>query len=156
MGASQGLGQPLDDEGEAERLNTYEKLIKSKNLQIERKYIMMADPNINDFIHDLLFMDKDKGEIVISLRKLVLEVAPDAKEEIKYGGLVFIINDILFCGIFVSKKHISVEFVNGAEMQDPDNFLEGGGKYRRHLKIFHYEDIKNKKVEYYIKQSFEL
>ena len=94
-----------------------------------------ANPKINDFIHDLLFIDEDKGEIVISLRKLVLEVAPDAKEEIKYGGLVFIINDKLFCGIFVRKKHISVEFVKGVEMQDPDNFLEGGGKYRRHLKI---------------------
>ena len=49
-----------------------------------------ANPEINDFIHDLMFMDGDKGETVISLRKLVLEVAPDAKEEIKYGGLVFI------------------------------------------------------------------
>ena len=115
-----------------------------------------ANPEINDFIHDLLFMNEDKGEIVISLRKLVLEVVTDAKEEIKYGGLVFIINDGLFCGIFVSKKHISVEFVKGAEMQDPDNFLEGGGKYRRHLKIFQCKDIENKKVEYYIKQSFEL
>lgn len=117
---------------------------------------MEADPKINNFIQDVLFMDGDKGETVISLRKMVLEVAPDAKEEIKYGGLVFIINDKLFCGIFVRKKHISVEFVKGAEMQDPDNFLEGGGKYRRHLKIFKYEDIINKTVGYYIKQSSEL
>ena len=117
---------------------------------------MKENTKINDFIHDLLFMDEDKGEIVISIRKLVFEVVTDAKEEIKYGGLVFIINDGLFCGIFVRKKHISIEFVKGAEMQDPDNFLEGGGKYRRHLKIFKYEDIKNKKVGYYIKQSFEL
>lgn len=118
---------------------------------------MKAKPKINDFIHDLLFMDEDKGEIVISLRKLVFfGGATDVKEEIKYGGLVFIINDGLFCGIFVRKKYISVEFVKGAEMQDPDNFLEGGGKYRRHIKIFKYADIKNKKVEYYIKQSFEL
>jgi hypothetical protein len=117
---------------------------------------MEADPKINNFIQDVLLMDGDKGETVISLRKLVLDVAPDAKEEIKYGGLVFIMNGKLFCGIFVRKKHISVEFVKGAEMQDLDNFLEGGGKYRRHLKIFHYEDIINKKVEYYIKQSFKL
>ena len=41
-------------------------------------------------------------------------------------------------------------------MSDPDNFLEGTGKYRKHLKIFQKEDIKNKKVEYYIKQSFKL
>lgn len=41
-------------------------------------------------------------------------------------------------------------------MRDPDNFLEGSGANRRHLKIFQKEDIKNKKVEYYIKQSFAL
>ena len=117
---------------------------------------MKADPKINNFILHILFMDEDKGETVISLRKLVLEIAPSAKEEIKYGGLVFVSDKRLFCGIFIRKKHISVEFDRGAEMQDPANFLEGSGKNRRHLKIFQQEDIKNKKVEYYIKQSFKL
>jgi len=41
-------------------------------------------------------------------------------------------------------------------MKDSNNFLEGNGKNRRHLKIFQQEDIDNKKVEYYIKQSFKL
>ena len=114
---------------------------------------MKANPKINNFIQDILFMDEDKGETVISLRKLVLEIAPSAKEEIKYGGLVFASDKRLFCGIFIRKNHISVEFDRGSEMQDPNNFLEGSGKNRRHLKIFQQEDIKNKKVEYYIKQS---
>ena len=114
---------------------------------------MKANPKINNFIQDILFMDEDKGETVISLRKLVLEITPSAKEEIKYGGLVFVSDKRLFCGIFIRKNHISVEFDRGSEMQDPNNFLEGSGKNRRHLKIFQQEDIKNKKVEYYIKQS---
>jgi hypothetical protein len=114
---------------------------------------MKANPKINNFIQDILFMDEDKGETVISLRKSVLEITPSAKEEIKYGGLVFASDKRLFCGIFVRKNHISVEFDRGAEMQDPNNFLEGSGKNRRHLEIFQQEDIKNKKVEYYIKQS---
>ena len=117
---------------------------------------MKANPKINNFIQDILFMDEDKGETVISLRKLVLEIAPSAKEEIKYGGLVFVSDKRLFCGIFIRKNHISVEFDRGSEMQDPNNFLEGSGKNRRHLKIFQQEDIKNKKVEDYIKQSFKL
>jgi hypothetical protein len=117
---------------------------------------MKANPKINNFIQDILFMDEDKGETVISLRKLVLEIAPSAKEEIKYGGLVFVSDKRRFCGIFIRKNHISVEFDRGAEMQDPNNFLEGSGKNRRHLKIFQQEDIKNKKVEDYIKQSFKL
>ncbi len=41
-------------------------------------------------------------------------------------------------------------------MQDLDNFLEGSGANRRHLKSFQQEDIKNKKAEYYIKQSFTI
>ena len=117
---------------------------------------MKADPKINNFIQDILFTDEDKGETVISLRKLVLEIAPSAKEEIKYGGLVFASDKRLFCGIFIRKNHISVEFDRGSEMQDPNNCLEGSGKNRRHLKIFQQEDINNKKVEYYIKQSFKL
>ena len=117
---------------------------------------MRANPKINDFIQEILFMDEDKGKIVISLRKLVLEIAPSAKEEIKYGGLVFLIDKRLICGIFIRKNHISVEFAQGAEMQDQNNFLEGSGKYRRHLKIFQQDDVNNKNAEYYIKQCFKL
>ena len=117
---------------------------------------MEANPRIDNFIQDLMFTDKDKGEILVSLRELLPKIAPNAKEEIKYGGLVFLSDKRLFCGIFIRKNHISIEFDRGAEMQDPDNFLEGSGTNRRHLKIFQKEDIKNKKVEYYIKQSFTL
>jgi hypothetical protein len=95
---------------------------------------MKANPEINNFVQDILFMDEDKGETVISLRNLVLEIAPSAKEDIKYGGLVFVSDKRLFCGIFVRKNHISVEFDRGAELQDPDDFLEGSGKNRRHIK----------------------
>ena len=103
---------------------------------------MKADPKINNFIQDILFIDEHKGETVISLRKLLLEIAPSAKEETKYGGLVFASNKRLFCGIFIRKNHISVEFDRGAEMKDPNNFLEGSGKNRRHLRMFQQEDIK--------------
>jgi hypothetical protein len=117
---------------------------------------MEANPKIDNFIRDLLFTDRDKGEIVTTLRKLVTAVSSNIAEEIKYGGLVFMSDQRLFCGIFIRKNHVSVEFDRGTEMQDPDNFLEGSGANRRHLKIFHEDDIKNKKAGYYIKQSFTL
>jgi len=115
---------------------------------------MKASSKINDFISDTLFVDEKKGEIVISLRELVLNTFPKTEEEIKYGGLVFIFDKRLYCGIFLRKNHISVEFDYGAEMSDPDRLLEGTGKYRRHLKINKLDDIKNKKIEYYLRQSF--
>ncbi len=117
---------------------------------------MNANLKINNFLQDVLAIDEDKGEIVTSLRELVLKVAPNTKEEIKYGGLVFVSDKRLYCGFFVRKNHISVEFDRGAELHDPDNLLEGSGKNRRHLKILQKGDIKNKKVEYYIRQSFKL
>ena len=116
---------------------------------------MEANLRIDNYIQDLLFTDRDKGEITDTLRKLVSAISPNAEEDIKYGGLVFLSDKRLFCGIFIRKNHISVEFDRGIEMQDPDNFLEGSG-IRRHLKILQKEDIENKKVEYYIKRSFTL
>jgi hypothetical protein len=41
-------------------------------------------------------------------------------------------------------------------LSDPDDFLEGSGKNRRYIKILQQEDIKNKKVGYYIKESYKL
>lgn len=117
---------------------------------------MEANPRIDNFVQDLLFTDRDKGEIVATLRKRVSAISPNVKEEIKYGGLVFVSDKRLFCGIFIRKNHTSVEFDRGIELQDPDNFLEGSGTNRRHLKIFQKEDINDKKAEYYIKQSFAL
>lgn len=117
---------------------------------------MKTNSKVNDFIEDFQFLDEEKMEIVISLRELALAIVPEAKEEIKYGGLVFFTSHRLFCGIFTRKNHISLEFDRGAEIENSDNFLEGGGKYRRHLKLFKKEDIKNKKAGYYIRQCFKL
>ena len=69
-------------------------------------------------------------------------------------GIVFLTDNRLICGIFVRKNHISIEFSMGNEIQDADGFLEGSGKYRRHIKLFELKDMKNKKVKYYFKQSF--
>ncbi len=69
-----------------------------------------------------------------------------------YGGIMFSIEDD-FGGVFVRKNHISFEFSSGVQMDDPDNILEGTGQFRRHLKIQSLDDIKDKKVEFFVKQS---
>lgn len=111
---------------------------------------------IENFIQNVWFVDEEKGEILTSLRKMILEISSNAQEEIKYGGLVFNVDAKLICGIFIRKKHISLEFSFGMLMSDTDKYLEGKGKYRRHLKIFDKKDIKNKKVESYVAQAFKL
>ena len=56
-----------------------------------------------------------------------------------------------FCGIFVCKQHVTVEFGHGAEMADPHGLLEGKGKGRRHLKLHTLEDVENKHLADYLR-----
>jgi len=95
------------------------------------------------------------ANIVRSLRKIVLEIAPKSEEKIMYGGIVFI-SDRMFCGIFLRKKYVTVEFDRGYEMNNTQKHLEGRGKYRRHLKIYTKADIERKKAKHYILESFNL
>ncbi len=116
---------------------------------------MKANDRVQQFVDDTFSVDEEKGELLLSLQKMVLKICPDAEEGIKYGGPIFNRTTELICGIFVYKKHISLEFSFGNEFSDPREFLEGGGKYRRHLKIMNKKDIDNKDVSFFVSQAFE-
>ena len=87
---------------------------------------------------------------------MVLTIAPSSDEKVMYGGIIFTIPDRMFCGLFLRKNHISIEFDLGYLLEDTENHLEGSGKYRRHLKIFNNKDIEIKNAERFISQSFEI
>ena len=110
---------------------------------------------IEQFIRESLTLDEEKGRILISLRETILEKSSAIKEEIKYSGLVYILDSELIAGIFIRKKHVSLEFGFGYKMSDPENYLEGTGKYRRHLKLFNEKDLLNKNVDFFVTQMFE-
>ena len=114
----------------------------------------VVNEEVENFVRDVLFIDEEKGAILTSLREIIQKTCPSVLEEIKYGGLVFNIGKDLLGGIFLRKKHISLEFSYGYLFQDADKYLEGSGKYRRHLKVYSLNDISDKKAEYYIKQAF--
>jgi hypothetical protein len=122
---------------------------------VKRENKMKENPKINQLLEDFEFSNPELAKIVNSLRNIVLEVAPKSKEKIMYGGIVFI-SDLIFCGIFQRKEYVTVEFDRGNEMNNPYKFLEGSGKYRRHIKIYKKEDIEKKKVKHYILESFQL
>ena len=48
-----------------------------------------------------------------------------------------------------------MEFGKGSTFDDPNKYLEGGGKYRRHLKFTSLEDVKAKNPIYYLKQALD-
>jgi len=108
---------------------------------------------VNEFLIDIQSTFPNKFETVEEIRQLFFKENPEIDEEIKYGGIAFNVSGQLIGGIFVYKQHISIEFSHGAQFTDSNDFLEGKGKLRRHLKIFDISDVKNKKINSYIKQS---
>lgn len=48
-----------------------------------------------------------------------------------------------FCYLSVSRAHINVGFMYGAELPDPQHLLEGSGKLLRHVRITELEQLAN-------------
>jgi hypothetical protein len=98
--------------------------------------------------------------IAKAIQGIVADIAPDAKEKAMYGGSVYELNDMkpkrLFCGIFIHKDRVTVEFDRGTELRDENDLLEGSGKNRRHLTLRDIAEVKSKKTEDFIRQSFRL
>ncbi len=93
-----------------------------------------ADPKVQDFIIQIMTLDDIKFKIMESLREIAFNIFPKIKERMMYGGILLTLNEDVG-GIFVYTNHVSFEFSNGFEFDDPGHFLEGKGKFRRHLKF---------------------
>jgi len=106
---------------------------------------------VQKWLDELKQFDIEKFTMVESARKIVFKTYPNVSERIMYGGIMFTL-DADFGGLFVSKNHISFEFGEGYKFKDPDKFLEGTGKFRRHLKLKSISDVEDKQVEFFIEQ----
>lgn len=114
-----------------------------------------SQSTVDDFFHDLGLVDPEKHQIAIALRKEIKQLAKTVKEQIKYGGVLYYLKDS-FCGIFSYKTHVSLEFGEGYRFDDEAHVLEGGGKFRRHLKFKQLSDIQDKQTAAYIQQAIAL
>lgn len=102
------------------------------------------DKRIQTFLDDMKTADFEKYQILQTARGIVFKAAPDATERFIYGGIMFTRNEADMGGVFASKKHVSFEFTQGYLLDDPEKHLEGGGKFRRHLKLRSVADMETK------------
>lgn len=56
-----------------------------------------------------------------------------------------------FCYLSVSKNHINIGFMYGAELPDPKGLLDGEGKLLRHVRITQPEQLSNPALRQLIK-----
>ena len=93
-------------------------------------------------------------DIIATLKPLIKDLAPNVRFVPKYGGEVMCPDpesDKHFVGgIFAFNDHVSLEFSEGASLDDPAKLLEGKGKARRHLKFQTVEDVTAKDAKWFL------
>jgi hypothetical protein len=110
---------------------------------------------VQNFLDDIIVVDPEKSDIIEKLREIVFLTDPSINERIMYGGILLSLEKD-FGGIFAYKKHVSFEFSLGIHMDDPGNILEGGGKFRRNIKVHSMADIETKEISSFVKQALQL
>lgn len=84
-------------------------------------------------------------EIILELRNLLLAVAPDAVEVIRWGGLGYYhagrggIVSAGICQIGIHRDHVRLAFIHGAFLPDPRRLLEGTQKAKRFIRLASYD-----------------
>ena len=114
-----------------------------------------TNEQVQNFLDDIIVVDPEKLIIIQKLREIVFSTDRGITERIMYGGILLSLEHD-FGGIFAYKKHVSFEFSNGFQMDDPNKILEGGGKFRRHIKVYCMADIETKMVASFVKQALQL
>ncbi|MEO0496226.1 MAG: DUF1801 domain-containing protein [Pseudomonadota bacterium] len=99
----------------------------------------------------------DKADMVDRLKRLALELAPGACLKSIYGGTVIELetgnSKSRIGGFYVYDAHVSLELSKGHTFQDSEGFLEGSGKYRRHVKLYEVADIETKRCREFLQQA---
>jgi len=112
--------------------------------------------DIQNFVNDIQLTSDEFYQLVLHVREIFLSNTTNLTESIKYGGIVYSKSNELIGGIFVYKKHISLEFSQGYQLTDTYSVLEGKGKFRRHIKLKTIDDVNDKNIASYIKQAIAL
>ena len=114
------------------------------------------DRDVEKFLEEIHLISEEFYGALIQVRQIFFAECNILTEAIKYGGIVFFKDNELISGIFVHKKHLSLEFGNGAQLTDPDSILEGKGKFRRHIKLKSVKDIGKKNVREFVGESIAI
>ncbi len=120
----------------------------------------MAETKFGTF-EDLLEMTPENLRLIISeLKKVILEIDPDACEVVRLGdraatyGLGPKKMKEGYAYVLPHKSWVNLGFYQGALLNDKHGLLEGTGKKLRHIKIHSIEQTKDARIKELIKIAF--
>jgi hypothetical protein len=112
----------------------------------------MAEKTVDGYIEGL---EEWQAEIVSSVRQIVLEAAPEAKETVKWAQPVYESGGP-FAYIKAFKNSINFGFWRGVDIKDPKGLLQGTGGKMRHVKLTSTDDIDEQAFVDFIRQALLL
>jgi hypothetical protein len=86
-------------------------------------------------------------DIVLEIRNIVASVAPEATEKQHSRGFSYYYKErggpvsAGICQIGIFRDHIRLGFIHGAFLPDPEGLLVGEPKYKKHVRLSHYEEV---------------
>ena len=112
----------------------------------------MDEMTVDDFVKTKVLPELQP--IVATIRELMRECAPNAKEVISYGIPAYKARRIMAV-ISPTKKDITFSFSRGAQFEDKYGLLKGVGKASKHVKLKNLSDANKDALRYYIEQALE-
>jgi hypothetical protein len=110
--------------------------------------------SVNEFVETRV--GPEFQPVVVAIRSLMKQCAPDAEEVISYGMPVYKGKKI-FAWINPPIKDVTFGFSRGAQMEDKYALLRGTAKGgARHLKMKNIGEVNKPALKYYIKQAVKL
>ncbi|MCC6677765.1 MAG: DUF1801 domain-containing protein [Phycisphaerales bacterium] len=101
--------------------------------------------------------------LVGALRRAVLRAAPSAAEAIKFRALCYYHADAWFgsiggniCFIEVRRGRVSLSFIHGAALPDPDRLLRGKAKMKRFIPVVDLQSAADPRIAAIIHAAAEL
>ena len=106
--------------------------------------------------------DAHVSRLMLALREVVLEEAPEALESIAKGYAVAIGFSFTgkplkdgFCHVVACRDHVNLGFNRGALLSDPNRVLAGTGKLIRHISIRHQDELERPFIRRYLQAAIE-
>ena len=112
----------------------------------------MAAKNVDEYIDGLGGWQTD---VATRVRAIVINVAPEAKESIKWAQPVYELNGS-FAYMKAFKNSVNFGFWRGIDLDDPQGLLQGTGEKMRHVKLAGLEDIDDEAFAAYVQQAVAL
>ena len=104
---------------------------------------MLPERSIENYLQQV---PAELRDIVLEIRNIVASVAPEATESQHSRGFSYYYKErggpvsAGICQIGIFHDHIRLGFIHGVFLADPEGLLVGEPKYKKHVRIYHYEE----------------